>query len=202
MQRRAITAAVVLFALAAPAGVSAQDAGGHLEGFGGFTFGDVATASTFGGSLAVPLTSNVHIIGEAGRMDDLTPSLLDTALDFTPVDVRLQAWYGEGGIRFIRGRSAPVRPYVEATAGVARLRPRVAGFGSQADFITNTALRFLDTTTPMLGAGGGVIVQGGPVFVDLGYRYKRMMPGNSLQSILTGGDFSASQVRLGLGVRF
>jgi opacity protein-like surface antigen len=47
-----------------------------------------------------------------------------------------------------------------------------------------------------------VIVQGGPVFVDLGYRYKQVMAGDSLQSLLTGGDFGASQVRLGLGFRF
>jgi opacity protein-like surface antigen len=47
-----------------------------------------------------------------------------------------------------------------------------------------------------------VIVQGGPVFLDLGYRYKRIAAGNALQSLLTGGDFGASQVRLGLGVRF
>ncbi len=200
MQRQSIAAMAVCVALATPAGAAAQSA--HLQGFGGFTFGDVATASTFGGSLAVPLTSNIQIVGEAGQMTDVMPSLLDTALDFTPVDVRLAAWYGEGGIRFIGGRRSAVRPYAEATAGMARLRTRVAGFGSEADFITNTALRFLDTTKPVLGVGGGVLLQGGPLFLDLGYRYKKVMAGDALQALLTGGDFTASQVRLGLGVRF
>lgn len=201
MQRRSLVAAAVLVALAAPAGAAAQSANGHLQGFGGLTFGDVATASTFGGSLAVPLTSNVQIIGEAGQMTDLMPSLLDTALDFTPVDVRLAAWYGEGGVRILGGRSA-VRPYGEATAGMARIRPRIAGFSTQADVITNTALRFLDTTKPMLGVGGGILLQGGPVILDLGYRYKKVVGGDALQSILTGGDFGFSQIRVGLGFRF
>jgi opacity protein-like surface antigen len=50
--------------------------------------------------------------------------------------------------------------------------------------------------------GGGVIVQGGPVFMDLGYRYKKVMAGDSLQGLLTGGDFTVNQVRFGVGVRF
>jgi hypothetical protein len=201
MRRPSTAAAAVLFALALPAGVAAQTATGHVEGFGGFTFGDVATASTFGGQLAVPLTSHVQIIGEGGRMTDLMPALIDTALDFTPVDVRLEAWYGEGGVRFLGGGGG-VRPYGEATAGIARIRPQIAGFKTQADFIANTALRFLDDTKPLLGVGGGVLLHGGPVVLDLGYRYKRVVGGDDLQSILTGGDFGFSQIRVGLGFRF
>ena len=202
MHRSSIAAAAVCVALATPAVARAQSGGGQLQGFGGYTFGDVTTASTFGGSVAVPLIENVHIIGEAGQLTDVMPSLISTALDFTPVDVRLQAWYGEAGVRIIGGRGSGVRPYGEATAGMARLHTRVDGFGSQPDVITNTALGFLDTTKPMLGVGAGVVMQGGPVFVDLGYRYKRIAAGDALQSVLTGGDFGVSQVRLGLGFRF
>jgi hypothetical protein len=202
MRRGSIAALVVICALIQPSPAAAQGRDGHFEGFGGLTFGDVATASTFGGSLAVPLTSNLQIVGEGGRMDDLMPSLVDIALDFTPVDVRLETWYGEGGIRFIGGSRSAVRPYFEATAGMARMRTRVGGFGTRADDITNIALQFLDTTEPLVGLGSGVILQGGPVFLDLGYRYKHIVAGNSLQSLLTGGEFGASQVRLGLGVRF
>lgn len=48
------------------------------------------------------------------------PSLLSTIVAFTPVDMRVSAWYGEGGVR-------TVRPYNEATAGSARLSTGVAG---------------------------------------------------------------------------
>jgi opacity protein-like surface antigen len=47
-----------------------------------------------------------------------------------------------------------------------------------------------------------VIVQGGPLFLDLGYRYSKIFAGNSLQGLLVGGDVSVNQVRIGAGVRF
>jgi len=90
---------------------------------------------------------------------------------------------------------------VEATAGFARLRTGFSGAGS-ADDVINGALGLFDRNEPLLGAGGGVIVQGGPLVLDLGYRYKKIMAGDSLQSLLTGGDFSVNQVRIGVGVRF
>jgi len=46
------------------------------------------------------------------------------------------------------------------------------------------------------------VVQGGPVFLDVGYRYKRIISRNSLQSLLTGGDIGVNNVRVGVGVRF
>jgi opacity protein-like surface antigen len=55
----------------------------------------------------------------------------------------------------------------------------------------------------MLGVGGGLMLQGGPVLVDLGYRYKKIVAGDSLQTLMNGGsDFEVSQVRVGFGVRF
>ena len=195
-----IATGALALALAMPAVASAQN--NQLQGFGGLTFGDVTNSSTFGGNLAVPLSENLQIIGEGGRMTDLMPSMLGTVVDLTPVDVRVSAWYGEGGLRFITSRGRAIRPYVETTAGFARLRTGFNGAGSTADAVVNTALRFLDRTEPMVGAGGGVVVQGGPVFLDLGYRYKKILAGDSLQSILTGGDIDVNEFRIGAGVRF
>jgi opacity protein-like surface antigen len=72
----------------------------------------------------------------------------------------------------------------------------------RVDAIVNTALNFLNRTEPMLGAGGGVVVQGGPVFLDLGHRYKKILAGDSRQGLLTGGDFGDNEVRIGAGFRF
>ena len=48
-----------------------------------------------------------------------------------------------------------------------------------------------------------MIVQGGPLVLDLGYRYKKILADNSFQSLLNSGDdFDVSQVRVGVGVRF
>jgi hypothetical protein len=52
---------------------------------------------------------------------------------------------------------------------------RFSGAGAADPFVA-TALRFLDRTEPMLGAGAGVAFTGGPVTLDLGYRYKRILP--------------------------
>lgn len=192
-------AGVLAAALAMPSAASAQH--GQFQGFGGLTFGDVTSSTTFGGNLAVPLSDNLQIIGEGGRMTDLMPSLFGSIVDLTPVDIRVSAWYGEAGLRFIApGRS--VRPYAETTVGFARLTSGFSGAGSTGDAIVNTALRFLDRTEPLLGAGGGVLVQGGPLVLDLGYRYKKILAGDSLQSLLTGGDLSVNQLRIGVGVRF
>ena len=196
-------ATVAVSALLASTSAQAQTLGGHIEGFGGTTFGTTASAPTFGGSIAVPLGDHLQLLGEGGRLNDIKASLLDTALDFTPLDVGMTAWYGEGGLRVIGSRRSTIRPYVEATAGVARLKPSV-GLDGFAGAITNTGLAFLSQTEPIVGAGGGVIVQGGPLLVDLGYRYKKILAGDGLASAFSLGrdGFDVNQVRVGVGIRF
>ena len=196
----AAASGVLLFSVQA----HAQRRGGHVEGFGGMTFGTTTTsAPTFGGSLAVPLTANIQLIGEAGRLDDMTHGLLDIVDNLSPYDVRLSAWYGEGGVRFIASPRSAVRPYAEATAGFARVTPGVVGAGT-IGAVTNSALTFLSSNEPLLGVGTGVILQGGPFIVDAGYRYKRIQSGSAIASALTlgGGPIEVNQVRLGLGFRF
>jgi opacity protein-like surface antigen len=201
--RKTILSTGIVCALLLSTNAHAQTRGGQIEGFGGTTFGTSATAPTFGGSVAVPLGDNLQIVGEAGRLTDIKASLLDTALDFTSLDVGMSAWYGEGGIRLIGSRDATVRPYVEATAGVARLKPSV-GVDGFLGALTNTGLAFLSRTEPLVGAGGGVIVQGGPLLVDLGYRYKKILASDGLASAFSLGSdgFDVNQVRVGVGIRF
>jgi hypothetical protein len=198
MRRFSIAAGLVLFAFAAPRPASAQN--NQIQGFGGFTFGDVTMGPTFGGGLAIPLADTLQIVAEGGEMRDVMPSLFDTIVDFTPFDVRVSAWYGEAGVRFIAPSRSPIRPYAEATAGFAHMQARLDDLGSRGDVIANSALRFFDRTEPLLGVGGGVVVQGGPLFLDLGYRYKKIRARDSLE--LTAGDVNVSQMRIGVGVRF
>lgn len=203
MQRPLVSASAGLCFVLLAAQVDAQSLGGHIGAFGGTTFGTSASAPTFGGTVALPLGDNVQIVGEAGRLTDIKASLLDDLLDVTPVDVGMSAWYAEGGIRVTGSRRSAVRPYVEATAGVARLKPSV-GVDGWLGAITNTGLGFLGSTEPMVGAGGGLILQGGPVALDVGYRYKRILAGSGLASAfaLDNDGFDVSQVRVGVGVRF
>jgi hypothetical protein len=204
MRRTLIWAAAVCGVLLFSTRAGAQTRGSHIEGFGGMTFGAGSTsASTFGGSVALPLTDHIQVVGEAGRMTDLKSSAFDLLSGFTPVDVRLSAWYGEGGIRFIASPRSAVRPYVEATAGMARLSAGVDGAG-RYDPLANGALAFLGSTEPMLGVGAGVLLQGGPVLLDAGYRYKKITGGNAIASALTlgGNAIEVNQFRVGVGIRF
>lgn len=198
--RQLSRAGLLAAALLMPSAASAQN--GQFQGFGGLTFGDVTSSSTFGGGIAVPLSDNLQIIGEGGRMTNLMPSLVDSLIDLTPVDLRVSAWYGEGGLRFIASPGRSIRPYVETTAGFARLATGLNGIGSTGDALVNTGLQFFGRTEPILGAGGGVVVQGGPLVLDLGYRFKKILAGDSLQGLLTGGDIPVHQFRVGAGVRF
>jgi hypothetical protein len=158
----------------------------------------------FGGNVAKQLTSNVDVVGEFGRIGDVLPTLTAGLLSLTPYDVRVSAFYGEGGIRLTAAPNRGVNPYVEATAGIARLTPHVAGFGSTGlDFLTSAGLNLFRTTEPILGLGGGILLQGGPVVADLGYRYKQIAGSDALTSVLSAGQgLRAHQVRFGIGVRF
>jgi opacity protein-like surface antigen len=200
MRKLSTATAIAAIALVFPSIASAQ--GGQLQGFGGLTFGDVTDSSTFGGNVAIPLSDNLQIVGEGGRMTDLMPSFVGTLVDLTPVDLRVSAWYGEGGLRFIAPSGRSIRPYVETTAGFARLTTGLRGVGSTADVIVNTGLQLFGRNEPLVGAGAGVVFQGGPVFLDLGYRYKRIFARDSLQGLIAGGDIGVNQLRVGAGVRF
>ena len=136
-----------------------------------------------------------------GRLSDIKPPLFDL-LDFTPVNLRLSAWYGEAGIRFIASPSSAVRPYAEASAGMARLSTGLSGFSGRTDAIIDAGLTFLNRTEPMLGAGGGVVFQGGPLALDVGYRYKKIMATGAASALNGGNPYQVNEVRIGLGFRF
>lgn len=188
----------------APGTALAQARSNAVTGFGGISLSEASASRTgFGGSIAVDLTRNIQVVGEVGRIGDVLPSTTTRILAFTPIDLRVSAFYGEGGVRFLASPGAALTPYAEAAAGVARLRTGFAGVNSTVDAIVGSALTFLDRTEPIAGIGGGVLLRGGPLQVDLGYRYKQIFGGASVAALLSGGrDLRSHQVRAGVGVRF
>jgi hypothetical protein len=205
MRRLLILSAILLCAV--PATARAQSANTSIQAFGGLTFGTSSafggssTASNVGGVIAAGITPNIQIVGEVGRLSDLKPPIFDL-LDFTPVNLRVPAWYGEGGVRFIASPRMPVRPYGEATAGFARLSTHVSAFGGRTDALIDAGLGFLNRTEPLLGVGFGVLLESGPFSVDVGYRYKKIMA-TSVASALNGGNpYHVNEARFGFGVRF
>jgi hypothetical protein len=205
MRRVLMLSAIFLCAL--PGTARAQIANTSVQGFGGLTFGSSSalgrtkTAPTLGGVVAAGLTPNMQIIGEVGRLSDIKPPLLDL-LDFTSANLRVSAWYGEGGLRFIASPRSAVRPYVEATAGLARLRTGLTGLGGRTDAAIAIGLSFLNRTEPLLGVGGGVLLEGGPFALDVGYRYKKIMATGVASALNAGNAYQVNEARVGFGFRF
>ena len=186
-----------------------SDAQTSLDGFGALplnqltSLGESGNPVDFGGRVSFEFVPGLQAIGEFGRLGNVLPEVVALPLSFAPVDVRVSAFYGEGGLRLLAAPRSAVSPYVEGTAGVAHLRFGVSGLGSRTDVLTRAALNLIDTSDPMLGAGGGILMRAGAVHVDLGYRYKRILSNSMMSSILSvGQELQTHQVRFGVGVRF
>ena len=187
--------------VAVPTAAHAQGSG-QIQGFAGLTLRDFSPSTTAGGSVAVRVTDHVQVFAEGGRLSNITWAPLTELLNLSPIDARVSANYGEAGLRVLASPNRTVRPYAEASAGFARLNLGLSGLGDVTDPIVNAALGFLNSTQPMYGVGAGVLVQGGPVVLDLGYRLHKIRAGNTVQRALTGGDLTVQQMRLGIGFRF
>lgn len=187
-----------------PMRVSAQDHPSFVQGFGGLRMMSApGIASSVGGSVGVGLTPNIQAIGEVGRLGNVLPSTINTVLAFTPVDFRVSALYGEGGIRLTTDSRRPASAYVEALAGMTRLSSTFGGVGSPAtNALVNTALRFVNTTDRVAGFGSGVVLQRGPFVATGGYRFSRIFANDAFAALLTGGNLDVNEVRVGVGVRF
>ena len=182
---------------------SGKETHASLQGFGGLGVGSVNTIHpTFGGAIVGDLTPNIQLLGEVGRIGDVLPSQTQSLISLSPVDLSVSAFYGSGGVRLSTSSSA-VRPYVEASAGIARLTPQVSGIGSGlGGVLTNVGLSMLNRTSPIASLGGGVTLQGGPLFADIGYRYRRVYADNWINALGLGSSLGSNEVRVGVGVRF
>jgi hypothetical protein len=196
-------AVVCIAALGVTPSASAQDPHAAVQAFGGLGVGSFTTTNTnFGGAVTGDLTSNIQLVGEVGRLGNMLPSMSQTLIGLSAVDFNVSAWYGQGGVR-LTGGSPALRPYAEASAGVARLQPHLSGIGSGLPaVIANAGLAFLNTTSPIASLGGGVTFHSGAFVADIGYRHRRVFSETWVDALALGGSLSSNEVRLGFGVRF
>lgn len=206
MLRFQVAAVIVALGLVlCPSTASAQDESGFVQGFGGFTFGDPETDLAFGGKAGVNLSPNIQLVGEVGYIRDILPpagSLVNIVL---PIGLSASALTAEGGVRVVSPRGSTLRGYGEALVGAARISTSVdLGSGGRlgiVEGIANEVLDVFDHTEPTLSFGGGLLVQGGSVFVDVGYRYTRIF-GEPLGLAFGSNGLNVSQVRVGVGMSF
>lgn len=204
--RMRIAALAVVGVVMLPALAPAQTS---LGGFGALpvdhiaSLGDSSFPVDFGGRVSFEVVRGVEVLGEFGRMGNVLPGFVRLPLSFSPVDLKVSAFYGEGGVRLLAAPRSAVSPYVEGTAGVAHLKFGARGLGSTTDALIRAALGLIDTSDPLFGAGGGLLLRGGPLHVDVGYRYKRIVPNSALSSVISfGQELQSHQIRFGAGVRF
>ena len=194
---------VCALGLAAPGLASAQG-NATVGGFGGLSITDVQSQRpSLGGTVTFNLIPQMQIVGEVGRIGNVLPTLSNTIFSVTDSGVRASAFYGEGGIRLLAAPRAAATPYGEATAGMARLDITSDRLGTYGNLATSLALGFIGRTMPVASVGGGLLVRGGPIVFDLGYRYKQLFADPVLQDALgLGQPLRAHQVRAGISVRF
>lgn len=196
------SAAIVLATLLVTSAASAQEPRASLQGFGGLGMGSFTTPNTnFGGAITGDLTPNVQLVGEAGRLGNILPSTTQMLFDLSPVGLSASAFYAQGGIRLTTGTGS-LRPYAEASGGIARLTPHVTGLDGLPGALTNVGLAFLNRTAPIGTLGAGVTMHAGNFVADAGYRHHRVFSDSWMQALALGGTLSTNEVRFGVGVRF
>jgi opacity protein-like surface antigen len=193
---------ILVFLSAVPVAAFAQG-NSSIVGFGGFSLNGFESHSpSLGGTVTYSVIPPVQIVGEVGRLGNVLPTTADTLFSLARTGVAVSAFYGEGGVR-VMAPTGGIAPYAEATAGFARLDLTSDRLGTIGNVATGLALGFVGRTTPIASVGGGVLARGGPLVLDLGYRYKQLFADDVLQSVLgLGQPLHAHEVRAGLGVRF
>ena len=196
--------AAILFAtLFVTSTASAQEPRASVEGFGGLGVGSFNTVDTnFGGVITGSLTPNIQLVGEAGRLSNVLPTMTQMLFDVSPVSMKASAFYAEGGVRLISG-SGGLRPYAEASGGIARLQPHVTGLPSGLPgALANAGLAFLNSTAPIGTVGAGVQLHAGNVIADIGYRHHQVFSDSWMDALALGGNLGSNEVRFGVGVKF
>lgn len=195
-------AAILVATLLVSSAASAQEPRASVQGFGGVGVGSFTTPTTnFGGAITGDLTPNIQLVGEAGRLSNILPSTTQQLFDLSPVGFSASAFYAQGGVRLTTG-SGSLRPYAEASGGIARLTPHVSGIDGLPGALTNVGLAFLNRTAPIGTVGAGVTLHAGNFVADAGYRRHQVFSDSWMEALALGGSLSTNEVRFGVGVRF
>ena len=201
--RRVFSIALLAALCLIPAAAFAQSSGNStVEGFGGLSLNGFETHSpSLGGTLTFTIVPGVK--------SSVRPDASATCCRHSPIPSSR-----------LRAPTCARRPSMARAAYASSLRrgqwprtrrrpPACAGldissarFGTIGNAVSDIALGLAGRTAPLAGVGGGVVLRGGPVVLDVGYRYKQLFPNAVVEAALgLGQPLRTHQVRAGIGVR-
>lgn len=190
----------------APVAAAAQDrglVGGHF----GVTFGTEA-APFFAGEVAGHVARDVQIYGTIGRMHNVLPSSVQDDLDDVSAllsivtglhwdfEAAAPAFFGTAGVRYLMPTGGAARPYVQGGLGFANIGITVeeVDFGDVTDDLVSEGYLDDENINKLaIEVGGGVIVPMRSIFIDVGYRFMKLMDAD---------DVNISRAYGGIGFRF
>jgi opacity protein-like surface antigen len=181
----------------------------------GATFGnETETAAAFTGEYGEDVTPHVQVHATISYFENLMPR--ETTDDLSALSASLTTTTGTtwnlrgrdrgvtmiGGGRYLLNPRGTMRPYLGGGAGIINLKrtivdPRVGDL--TASVLSEFGVGSLSITTqtltrPLIEGGLGVGFFTGPVYVDVGYRYKR--------AFHLDETFDFSQAVVGIGYKF
>jgi hypothetical protein len=181
----------------------------HLEILGGVT--SAATRDPLVGAGLGFKVSFVEIDAEVGRMQNILPrGILDLANQLQQDRglavqgiASVPATYALASVRVI-GSSGPLKPFLSAGLGIARLEPRFEVTVQGISLGDVFGLTRFDTQQKGIAAlGAGLRVDAGKVFVEGAYRYFRVFTDFDPSSLGTGRVVTnVNSAHVGIGIKF
>jgi hypothetical protein len=188
-----------------PGSTIAQDRG-YVHGAGGVTFMS-EVAGVFGGEAGFRMRRNLIVFGQAGRMLNVLPQDIQEDIDSAAgvlesltgrpwqFEAAIKATYAGGGLRYLLPFGSRSRPYVAGSVGIVSyagsLRERELG-----DVLDQAVSLGVVESDEVKGnevayeVGGGLLVTGGRLQFDAGYR------------LMNVRGVNVSRLVAGAGVRF
>jgi hypothetical protein len=200
------TLVVLSLLISSPTMALGQDRG-LVGGQFGATFGTEA-APFFAGEAAGHVSRDIQIYGTFGRMNNVLPSSVQDDLDdvsallsiITRVpwafEASAPATFGTAGVRYLIPAASPARPYVQGGLGFANIGLKVEelDLGDVTDDLVADGYLDDDNINKLaIEFGGGLIVPVRSIYIDVGYRFMKLMDAD---------DVNISRAYGGIGVRF
>ena len=193
---------------------SATESKGFIEGVAQSAFGNV-TSQSFGVEGGITLAPRIAVITEFGMVRDSSPKSLGTSAQVVAgaltlaqsgavtYTVKQPVGFGQVGGRYTIPHSDKLHPYVEVSAGLAKVKRDVRFTAGGTDVTDKLATYYITLGTDLAGTESKMMITGGggvvydirsTVIFDASYRFSRISTDPSGTNV--------NRIGAGIGIRF